>query len=99
MQNFIKSTILKQRSKTESWQDTFLLQSNMLRRRVEFAFKRGPCDCEEETEVDVTFHFPVLHFVLNKRCQRQTGVFTVLHFVQSFVARCCKMRCAQRRTI
>ena len=36
---------------------------------------------ERETEVDVTFHFmfhfPVLHVVLNKRCQRQTGVFTL----------------------
>ena len=31
----------------------------MLRRRVEFAFERGPCDCERETEVDFTFHFPV----------------------------------------
>ena len=28
----------------------------------------------------VSFHFPVLHVVLNKRCQRQTGVFTVLQF-------------------
>ena len=56
--------------------------------------------CARETEVDVTFHFfLVLHVVSNKRCQRQTGVFTVLHFVQSFVARCCKMRCAQRRTL
>ena len=34
----------------------------MLRRRVEFSFERGPCDSERETEVDVTFHFPVLHF-------------------------------------
>ena len=64
---------------------------------VNFRLKGGPC--ERKTEVDVTFHFPVLHVVLNKRCQRQTGVFTVLHFVQSFVARCCKMQCAQRRTI
>ena len=39
------------------------------------------------------FIFPVLHFVSNKRCQRQTGVFTVFHFVQSFVARCCEMQC------
>ena len=60
---------------------------------MNFRLKGGPC--ERNTEVDVTFHFPVLHVVLNKRCQRQTGVFTVLHFVQSFVA----MQCAQRRTI
>ena len=46
----------------------------------------------------ISFHF-CLHVVLNKRCQRQTGVFTMFHLVQSFVARCCKMRCAQRRTI
>ena len=65
----------------------------MLRRRVEFAFKRGPFDCEEETEVDVTFHFSVCTLFSNKRCQRQTGVFTVFHFVQSFVARCCEMQC------
>ena len=57
---------------------------------------------ERETEVDVTFHFvsfSVCTLVLNKRCQRQTGVFTMFHLVQSFVARCCKMWCAQRRTI
>ena len=40
----------------------------------------------------IPFHF-CLHVVLNKRCQRQTGVFTMFHFVQSFVARCCKMQC------
>ena len=39
---------------------------------VNFRLKGGPC--ERKTEVDVTFHFPVLHVVLNKRCQRQTGV-------------------------
>ena len=40
--------------------------------RSEFAFERGT---ERETEVDVfLFHVPVLHVVLNKRCQRQTGV-------------------------
>ena len=32
MQNLIKSTILKQRFTTESWQDTFWLQSSMLQR-------------------------------------------------------------------
>ena len=64
---------------------------------VNLRLKGGPC--ERKTEVDVTFHFSVLHVVLNKRCQGQTGVFTVLHFVQSFVARCCKMQCAQRRTV
>ena len=69
----------------------------MLRRRSEFSFERGPCDRERETEVGSTFHFmfhfPVLHVVLNKRCQRQTGVFTLFSLVQSFVARCCKMQC------
>ena len=40
----------------------------------------------------VSFHF-CSHVFLNKRCQRQTGVFTVFHFVQSFVARCCEMQC------
>ena len=49
----------------------------------------------ERQKLDVTFHF---HFCLqvvvsNKRCQRQTEVFTMFHFVQSFVARCCKMQC------
>ena len=53
----------------------------------------------ERQKLTSRFIFSVLHVVSNKRCQRQTGVFTVLHFVQSFVARCCKMRCAQRRTI
>ena len=50
---------------------------------------------ERETEVGSTFHFIFcLHvFFSNKRCQRQTGVFTVFHFVQSFVARCCEMQC------
>ena len=60
----------------------------MLRRRIEFSFERGPCDCERETEVDVTVHFPVLHVILKKRCQRQMGVFTVLHFSAEF---CCAM--------
>ena len=50
---------------------------------------------ERETEVDFTFHFSCFACCLNKRCQRQTGVFTMLHFVQSFVARCCKMQCVR----
>ena len=61
---------------------------------------------EREREVGSTFCFVSFHFLFarcfsNKRCQRQTGVFTMFHFVQSFVARCCKMQCvcAQRRTI
>ena len=37
---------------------------------------------ERETEVDITscfmFHFPVLHVVINKHCQGQTGVLTLL---------------------
>ena len=38
--------------------------------------KGGHCERQK-----LTFHFifPVLHVVLNKHCQRQTGVFTVLH--------------------
>ena len=40
-----------------------------------------------------TFHFLFARCFSNKRCQRQTGVFTMFHFVQSFVARCCKMQC------
>ena len=56
---------------------------------------------ERETEVDVTFHFvfhfPVLHVVLNKRCQRQTGVFTLLYLCRVLLrdaVRCsaCTMR-------
>ena len=43
----------------------------MLRRRVEFAFKRGPCDCEEETEVDVTFHFSVCTLFSNVAKDKQ----------------------------
>ena len=53
---------------------------------------------ERETEVGSMFRFITFHFLFarcfsNKRCQRQTGVFTMFHFVQSFVARCCKMQC------
>ena len=61
---------------------------------------------ERETqELDprfVSFRFiSVCTLFSNKRCQRQTGVFTMFHLVQSFVARCCKMQCvcAQCRTI
>ena len=47
---------------------------------------------ERETEVDVTFHFmfhfPVLHVVLNKRCQRQTGVFTLCRVLLRDAVRC-----------
>ena len=32
----------------------------------------------ERQKLTSRFTFPVLHVVLNKRCQRQTGVFTVL---------------------
>ena len=65
---------------------------------------------ERETEVDVTFHFmfhfPVLHVVLNKRCQRQTGVFTLCRVLLRDAVRCsaCTMRnnlerslCASRK--
>ena len=50
---------------------------------------------ERETEVGSTFRFISFLFArfFNKRCQRQTGIFTVFHFVQSFVARCCEMQC------
>ena len=51
---------------------------------------------ERETEVGSMFHFrfiSVCTLFSNKRCQRQTGVFTMFHSVQSFVARCCKMQC------
>ena len=50
---------------------------------------------ERETEVGSTFRFISFLFAcfFNKRCQRQTGVFAVFHFVQSFVARCCEMQC------
>ena len=49
---------------------------------------------ERETEVGSTFRFISFLFArFFKRCQRQTGVFTVFHFVQSFVARCCEMQC------
>ena len=58
---------------------------------------------ERETEVGSTFHFILsLHVVFsNKRCQRQTGVFTVFHFCAEFLLRDavrCSV-CAQRRTI
>ena len=48
---------------------------------------------ERETEVDVTFHFLFARCFSNKRCQRQTEVFTMFHFVQSFVARYCEIQC------
>ena len=42
----------------------------------------------------VSFSFiSVCTLFSNKRCQRQTGDFTMFHLVQSFVARCCKMQC------
>ena len=70
---------------------------------MRFAFERVKRECtERKTEVDVTFHFPVLLFALNKRCQRQTGVSqycSFSSFVQSFVARLCKTRCAMRNNL
>ena len=53
---------------------------------------------ERETEVDVMFHFPVLHVVLNKRCQRQTGVFTVLQLCRVLLrdAVRCSVRSAEQ---
>ena len=60
---------------------------------------------EREIEGDRSWYHVSFRFISvctlfsNKRCQRQTGVFTMFHFVQSFVARCCKTRCAQCRTI
>ena len=58
---------------------------------------------EKETEVGTMFHFcfiSVCTLFSNKRCQRQTGGFTMFHFVQSLLrdaVRCSV--CAQRRTI
>ena len=63
---------------------------------MNFRLKGGPC--ERETEVDITFHFPVLHVALNKRCQRQTGVFTVLHLCRVLLrdAVRCSVRSAEQ---
>ena len=48
----------------------------------------------ERQKLDPRFvSFSVCTLFSNKRCQRQTGVFTMFHFVQSFVARYCKMQC------
>ena len=54
---------------------------------------------ERETEVDVTFHFPVLHFCFKQTLPKTNRSFHCVAIVQSFVARRCKMQCAQRRTI
>ena len=54
--------------------------------------KGGHC---ERQQLTFRFIFPVLHVVLNKRCQRQTGVSQFISVVQSFVARCCKMQCVR----
>ena len=44
----------------------------MLRRRVEFSFERGPCDRERDRSwIHVSFHFSVLHFVLNVAKDKQ----------------------------
>ena len=72
----------------------------MLRRRVEFAFKRGPCDCEEETEVDVTFHFLFARcFQTNvaKDKQEFSPCFILCRVLLRDAVRCSV--CAQRRTI
>ena len=56
---------------------------------------------ERETEVGSTFRFiSVCTLFSNKRCQRQTGVFTMFHFVQSLLRDTGKCSVfAQRRTI
>ena len=66
--------------------------------------KGGHCDRERDRSwIHVSFRFiSVCTLFSNKRCQRQTGVFTEFSFcVRSFVARCCEMQCvcAQCRTI
>ena len=49
---------------------------------------------ERETEVGSIFRFIfVCTLFSNKRCQRQTGVFNMFYFVQSFVSRYCEMQC------
>ena len=66
----------------------------MLRRRVEFAFERTLCERERQ-KLTSLFTFPVLHVVLNKRCQRQTGVFTVLHLCRVLLRDA--VRCSARK--
>ena len=67
----------------------------MLRRRVEFAFERGTLCERERQKLTSLFTFPVLHVVLNTRCQRQTGVFTVLHLCRVLLRDA--VRCSARK--
>ena len=65
--------------------------------------KGGPCDRERQ-KLDprfVSFRFiSVCTLFSNKRCQRQTEVFTMFHFVQSFLRDTVRYSVfAQRRTI
>ena len=53
----------------------------MLRRRVEFAFERGPCDCERETEVDFTFHFSVFAFCFKQTLPKTNRSFHCVAFL------------------
>ena len=64
----------------------------MRRRRVEFAFKKGDPVTERETEVGSTFRFISVCTLFFKQtvAKDKQKFFTMFHFVQSFVARCCK---------
>ena len=55
---------------------------------------------ERETEVGSTFRFIPFHFCLHvvfKQTLPKTNrrFFTMIHSVQSFIARCCKMQCVR----
>ena len=95
MQNLIKSTILRQRFTTDSWQDTFWLQSSMLQ-RSEICVWKGAERNRNWRFVSCTCFACCFKQTLPKTNRNFTIFISV---VQNFVVRCCKMRCATRNNL